>query len=81
MVEKLVRQTTQQNLQSVAGQQARAASQPPCAWCKVSREKPWLHWASIPRPPFRAKSQKNQALVRRQFNRLMLIRHLFTNRP
>jgi len=62
MVEKLVRQTAQQNLKSVAGQQARAASQPSCDWCKVSREKPWLHRAIIPRPPFRAKPHKHQAL-------------------
>ena len=62
MVEKLVRQTAQQNLKSVAGQQARAASQPSCDWCEVPREKPWLHHAIIPRPPFRAKPHKHQAL-------------------
>ena len=65
MVEKLVRQTAQQNLKSVAGQQARAASQPSCDWCNVSREKPWLHCASIPRPPFRAKPHQHQALLSR----------------
>jgi hypothetical protein len=65
MVEKLVRQTAQQNLKSVAGQQARGTSQPPYDWCKDSRGNTRLHRASIPRPPFRAKSQKQQALLSR----------------
>jgi len=65
MVEKLVRQTAQQNLKSVAGQQAHVGSQPSCDWCEVSRGNTRLHCASIPRPPFRAKPHQHQALLSR----------------